>query len=211
MKLCMFSPKERDLERGWPGRIDGDRVVQLAAQTLQAFFTGGGSAREHDVFALEDVVFRAPVLHPGAVRIFDGDDFVFANPAAIHGPDEPLHLPRDVERIEAQLRIAVVIGASMIGGFTLMNDWLAPDLAGAKSHDFGTSIGPVVVTPDEFAGGEIDWHALLDHAELNTRFLPGDLIAGPVLERSGPHAAGAEVTFEHPVLGTLRSYVADAL
>src|ERR1051325_7071833 len=45
MKLCMFSPKELDLERGWPGRIEGDRVVQLAAQTLQAFFTGGGSAR----------------------------------------------------------------------------------------------------------------------------------------------------------------------
>ena len=39
MKLCMFSPKGQDLERGWPGRIDGDRVVQLAAQTLQAFFT----------------------------------------------------------------------------------------------------------------------------------------------------------------------------
>jgi fumarylacetoacetase-like protein len=211
MRLCMFSPKERDLERGWPGRIEGDRVVQLAAQTLQAFFTGGGSAREHDVYALEDVVIRAPVLRPGAVRIFDGDDFVFANPAAIHGPDEPVHLPHGVERIEAQLRIAVVIGASMIGGFMLMNDWLAPDLAGAKSHDFATSVGPVVVTPDEFDGGAIDWHALLDHAELNTRFLPGDLIAGPVLERTGPYAAGADVTVEHPALGRLRSYVDAAL
>ena len=56
MRLCMFSPKDLELERGWPGRIDGDRVVQLAAQTLQAFFTGGGGAREHAVFALEDVV-----------------------------------------------------------------------------------------------------------------------------------------------------------
>jgi Fumarylacetoacetate (FAA) hydrolase family len=207
----MFSPKDRDLERGWPGRIDGDRVIQLAAQTLQAFFTGGGSAREHDVFALEDVVIRAPVLRPGAVRIFDGDDFVFGNPAAIHGPDEPVHLPRGVDRVEAQLRIAVVIGASMIGGFTLMNDWLAPDLAGAKSHDFATSLGPVVVTPDEFEGGETDWHALLDHAELNTRFLPGDVVAGPLLERTGPHAAGSTVAFEHPALGTLRSYVDAAL
>ena len=27
MKLCMFSPKGRDLERGWPGRIEDDRVV----------------------------------------------------------------------------------------------------------------------------------------------------------------------------------------
>jgi len=28
----MFSPRELDLERGWPGRIAGERVVQLAAQ-----------------------------------------------------------------------------------------------------------------------------------------------------------------------------------
>ncbi len=135
---------------------------------------------------------------------------MFGNPAAIQGPDDPVHLPQGVERIEAQLRIAVVIGASMIGGFTLMNDWLAPDLAGAKSHDFATSIGPVVVTPDEY-GGETDWLSLLDHAELNTRFLPGDLIAGPVIERTGPHTAGAEVAFELPLFGTLRSYVAAAL
>jgi hypothetical protein len=47
VKLCMFSPVDLDLARGWPGRIDGDRVMQLAAQTLQSFFTGGGEAREH--------------------------------------------------------------------------------------------------------------------------------------------------------------------
>ena len=51
VKLCMFSPVGRDLERGWPGRIEGDRVIQLAAQTLQSFFTGGGQARAHDEFA----------------------------------------------------------------------------------------------------------------------------------------------------------------
>ena len=49
MKLCMFTPVELELERGWPGKIDGDRVIQVAAQTLQAFFTGGGTAREHAV------------------------------------------------------------------------------------------------------------------------------------------------------------------
>ena len=46
MKLCMFSPADADLERGWPGRIQGDTVTQLAAQTLQSFLTGGSSARE---------------------------------------------------------------------------------------------------------------------------------------------------------------------
>ncbi len=66
----MFSPQEADLERGWPGRVDGDRVVQLAAQTLEAFFTGGGGAREHAEYPLADVEFRPPVLHPPSVRVF---------------------------------------------------------------------------------------------------------------------------------------------
>jgi 2-keto-4-pentenoate hydratase/2-oxohepta-3-ene-1,7-dioic acid hydratase in catechol pathway len=201
----MFTPLDRDLERGWPGRVDGDRVVQLAAQTLQAFFTGGGRAREHDEFALGDVRLLAPVLHPGAVRIFDGDDFVFGNPSCIFGPGESVPLPRGAGRIEAQLRVAVVIGAGMIGGFTLMNDWLATDLGGAKAHDFGTTLGPLVVTPDEFAGGDTDWNALLDHAERNTRFYPGDLIAGPVVERAGPFGVGDTVELGLDGIGVLRS------
>ena len=71
VQLCMFRPKDQELERGWPGRVDGDRVIQLAAQTLQAFFTGGGTAREHAEFRLDDVELLAPVLHPPSVRHFD--------------------------------------------------------------------------------------------------------------------------------------------
>ena len=70
MKLCMFSPKGMDLERGWPGKIHGDRIVQLAAQTLQAFFTGGGGAREHAEYPLAESELRAPVLYPPTVRVF---------------------------------------------------------------------------------------------------------------------------------------------
>ena len=76
-----------DLERGWPGRIEGDRVVQLAAQTLQSFFTGGSAAREHAEYLLVDVLLRAPVLEPPTVRVFeDADRFSFANPSAIRSP-----------------------------------------------------------------------------------------------------------------------------
>ena len=66
----MFTPKELALDRGWPGRVEGDRVIQLAAQTLQSYFTGGGTAREHAEFPLADVDLRAPVLHPPSVRDF---------------------------------------------------------------------------------------------------------------------------------------------
>ena len=89
----MFTPRELALERGWPGRIDGDRVVQLAAQTLQAFFTGGGAAREHAEYRLAEVDLRPPVLRPPAVRLFAGREFVFGNPAAIYGPDDEVAYP----------------------------------------------------------------------------------------------------------------------
>jgi fumarylacetoacetate (FAA) hydrolase len=152
MKLCMFSLKGHHLARGWPGRIDGDRVVQLAAQTLQSFFSGGGKAREHAEYALDEVDLRPPVLHPPAVRDFFAFEqhvktarglrglemvpewykvpaFYFSNPAAIYGPEDEIPYPEGVNELDYELEAAVVIGADgQIGGFTIMNDWSARDL-----------------------------------------------------------------------------------
>jgi hypothetical protein len=175
MKLCMFSPRDQDLGRGWPGRIEGDTVIQLAAQTLQAFFTGGGTAREHAEYPLVDVVFRAPVVHPPSVRIFDGEgDFVFANPAAITPGGEVPGVP-GAEPVE---RGAAIIGADgAIGGFTPLVEWVAPQLHGAKQRDFALALGPIVTTPDEGAPPGVDWERLVAHAAENTQLYPGDLIA----------------------------------
>jgi len=200
----MFSPVGHDLERGWPGRIDGDRVIQLAAQTLQSYFTGGGTAREHAEYPLDGVVLRAPVLHPPSVRIFDEDgDFRFANPAAIRGPEDTVRLPDGVDEIRPVLRVAAVIGADgAIGGHTLMNDWVAPGLAGAKAHDFAISLGPVVVTDMVEDFGD-----LVASAARNTRLLPGDVIAAPGEARE-PVGAGDIVELSLPPFGTLRNAVA---
>ena len=197
MKLCMFSPVEMDLERGWPGRVDGDVVIQLAAQTLQSFFTGGGTAREHATYPLAEVVFRAPVLHPPSVRIFEpvldtspaepatpggrprtpsasGWDFRFANPAAIVDPDAEIPVAGAVP----VRRHAAVIGLDgAIGGFTPLVEWTAPDLPGEKSRDFALALGPVVTTPDEDVPAGVDWERLVARAAANTRLYPGDVIA----------------------------------
>ena len=171
----MFSPKEPFLERGWPGRIDGERVIQLAAQTLQAYFTGGGLAREHAEYPLADVVFRAPVLHPPSVRLFDDEgDFVFANPAAIKavGEDPAVSGAEPVERV------AAIIGADgAIGGFTPFVEWIAPGLPGAKQRDFALTLGPFVTTPDEEVPPGVDWEQLVAYAAENTTLYPGDVIA----------------------------------
>lgn len=177
----MFSPKDSDLERGWPGRVDDDVVVQLAAQTLQVFFTAGGALREHAQYALADVDLRAPVLHPPSIRLFgDGDEFVFGNTAAVFGPGQEVRYPDGSNDLRSRPALAAVVGAdAVVGGFTAANAWFAPDLPGAKSYDFALSVGPVLVTPDEFDPGP-GWDARLANAARNTTLRPGELLVLPV-------------------------------
>jgi fumarylacetoacetate (FAA) hydrolase len=268
----MFSPTNVFLERGWPGRIEGDRVIQLAAQTLEAFFTGGGTAREHAEYALADVVLRPPVLRPPAVRDFyafeqhvrnararrglevppewyEAPVFYFSNPAALRGPEEDVAYPDGTAELDYELEVAAVVGgAGDIAGFTVMNDWSARDLqrremavglGPAKGKDFATSIGPVVVTVDEFDGcsgamvarvngeersrGDLAdmhwrWADLLHHAARNTVLRAGDLLGsgcvgtGCILEHGDGRwlQPGDVVELEVEGIGVLRSTVGPA-
>ncbi len=270
MKLCMFTPRELQLERGWPGLIEGDAVIQLAAQTLQSFFTGGGSARRHAEYRLVDVDLRPPVLHPPSVRDFyvferhvktarasRGLDvpqewyeipvFYFSNPAAIYGPGDEIPKPPDTNELDYELEAAAIIGAEgRIGGFTIMNDWSARDLqrvemrvglGPSKGKDFATSLGPIVVTPDEFDGsrgtmvarvngeersrGNLadmhhTWDAIVAHAARNTRLLPGDVLGsgtvgtGCILEQGDGRwlQRGDVVELEVEGIGILRNTIA---
>lgn len=218
MRLCMFHPADHPMERGWVGRIDGDRVIHLAAQTLQSFFTGGGSAREHAVYPLADVRLLAPVLHPPAVRAFqDQRSFEFANPAAIVG------LEAEVAASALLPRLAAVIGAEgSLGGFTVFADWRRPGSSPPKDRDFALGLGPVVVTPDELDHdrleavvrvdgenrlrgrfGGFDWTAARALAAEGTVLKPGDLLAGPALGTVGSLGPGSSVELEVEGVGVL--------
>jgi hypothetical protein len=191
----MFTPREAALERGWPGKIDGDRVIQVAAQTLETFFTGGGNAREHAVYPLADVELRAPVLRPPSLRFFEDERvFTFGNTASIHGPLDPVRAPADAE---PRFSVAAIIGAEQqIGGFTLVNHWRAPSLAPPKDRDFATAIGPWVVT--DYVDPAFGWEAARAHAALNTTLRPGDVLVAP------PFAIGV-ADVDVPGLGMLRA------
>jgi fumarylacetoacetate (FAA) hydrolase len=266
----MFTPKDRDLARGWPGRIEGDRVIQLAAQTLQSFFTGGGKAREHAEFRLDEVCFCPPVLHPPSLRDFYAFEehvrraralrglevppewyelpvFYFSNPAAIYGPDADVPYPDGSAELDYELEVAAVIGKDgAIGGFTVMNDWSARDLqraemkvglGPAKGKDFATSLGPVVVTPDELGDLRLEmvarvngeersrgnlgdmhhsWDAIVAHAARNTVLRPGDVLGsgtvgtGCILEHGDGRwlQRGDVVELEVEGIGVLRNTVA---
>jgi len=125
-----------------------DRVVHLAAQTLQTFFTGGGAAREHAEYALADVTLLAPVLHPPAIRIFESErHFAFANPAAILPPAARAERPHGSDGVEALVRPTAVIGAEgASGGWTIMGELRAPGLEPPKDRDFALFLGPWVET-----------------------------------------------------------------
>jgi fumarylacetoacetate (FAA) hydrolase len=268
----MFSPLDRELERGWPGRIDGDRVIQLAAQTLQSFFTGGGHAREHAEYALADIRLLAPVKHPPSVRDFYAFEahvkrsrelrglavpaewyelpvFYFSNPAAIFGPDEEIRFPPETKELDYELEVGAVIGADgQIGGFTVINDWSARDLQRSemkvglgpgKGKDFATSVGPILVTPDELGDLRLEmvarvngaersrgnlgdmyhsWDAIVAHAARNTQLRAGDILgsgtvgSGCILEHGDGRwlQPGDVVELEVEGIGILRNRVARA-
>ena len=182
----------------------GDVVVQLAAQTLQSFFASGSAAREHASYPLSEVKLRAPVLEPPSIRVFDEPGaFAFANPTAVRSPGS--EIPRPDGRLDAARRLAAVIGADgAIAGWTGLVEWRAPELAAPKDRDFALLLGPAVETEHEDA---FDWEAARALAAANTRLRPGDLLAGPVVERHEDIACGA---FVGPFagIGELAAFVA---
>ena len=233
MRLCMFHPLEHPMERGWVGRVEGDRVIHLAAQTLQTFFSGGGAAREHAVYPLDGVRLLAPVLHPPAVRVFDTQtSFEFANPAAILGPDAEIdrHRSASSDRLQSLTllaRLAAVVGAEgALAGLTLCADWRAPGVTPPKDRDFALGLGPVVVTLDELdlrpaeasvrvdgadrlSGHfpDFDWDAARNLAAEGTALFPGDVLVGPSAGSVDGLGEGDIVVLEHPEVGPLRQTV----
>jgi 2-keto-4-pentenoate hydratase/2-oxohepta-3-ene-1,7-dioic acid hydratase in catechol pathway len=103
---------------------------------------------------------------------YQAPTFYFTNPHTVFATDQDLHPPL-TDRLDFELELAAVIGgapgvgeanltatdaASVIFGYTIMNDWSARDLQAremkvrlgpAKGKDFGTVLGPWIVTADE--------------------------------------------------------------
>ena len=175
--------------------------------------------------------------------------FYFSNPAAVNGPDDAIAFPPESSAWDYELEAAAVVGADgRIAGFTVMNDWSARDLqkmemavglGPAKGKDFATSLGPVVVTPDELGDlrlemvarvngeersrgnlGDIHWpwDELAVHAGRNTRLVPGDVLGsgtvgtGCILEHGDGRwlQPGDVVELEIELIGVLRNVIGGA-
>lgn len=107
---------------------------------------------------------------------YEAPAFYFTNPHAAIGSGTPVPMPPGCEVLDFELEVAVVIGTAgfnlsvaeavnHIAGFTILTDWSARDLQSremrvglgpAKGKDTATTLGPVLVTPDELADYESD-------------------------------------------------------
>jgi fumarylacetoacetate (FAA) hydrolase len=173
--------------------------------------------------------------------------FYFSNPAAVGGPEDEVAFPPESSAWDYELEAAAVVGAGgRIAGFTVMNDWSARDLqkmemavglGPPKGKDFATSLGPVLVTPDELGdlrlemtarvNGEVrsrgdlgdlhwTWEELAAHAARNTILRPGDVLGsgtvgtGCILEHGDGRwlRPGDVVELEIERIGVLRNTVA---
>jgi 2-keto-4-pentenoate hydratase/2-oxohepta-3-ene-1,7-dioic acid hydratase in catechol pathway len=153
---------------------------------------------------------------------YDLPVFYFSNPASIVGPGARVAIPPGCVEMDYELEVAAVVGVEVsdpaperwldvVAGFCVMNDWSARDLqrremrqglGPAKGKDFATSLGPLLVTPDELPAvatgrptgtmvarvngrersrGELGsihhaWPDLVAHAGRGTTLRPGDVL-----------------------------------
>ena len=176
------------------------------------------------------------------------------NYRSLIGHLQPVKWPRYTERLDYELEVACVVGKQgtdilaadawdYIGGYAIMNDWSARDiqflegsigLGPAKGKDFGTSVGPWLVTPDEFDPtdarmvaringeiwsdgnlGNIHWSfaRMVEHASNEEVIYPGDILgSGTVGNGCGAEhgrwlSPGDDVVLEVSGLGALRNVV----
>jgi len=159
-------------EPGWTAPPTGD-PVPLDGLALLAPVDPPGAVRDFYSFERHVATARAArglAMEPAWYR---RPVFYFSNPAVLLGPGQPAVPPPRCAQLDFELELAWIVGHDLTGvdpeaagraivGYTVMNDWSARDvqreemavgLGPAKGKDFATSLGPVLVTADEFDPG----------------------------------------------------------
>ena len=225
----------------WP--IDSLRfLAPIEAGSLKdflAFEVHLSNARKRNNMEIPPAWYELPVYYKG-------------NHRTLGGHDEFVYWPRFSEQMDYELELACIIGKEgidipvehadqYIGGYCIMNDWSARDiqmkemsvgLGPAKGKDFATSMGPWLVTPDEFdpatarmvarVNGEVwsdgqystvhwSFAQMLAHVSMDEAVYPGDVFGsgtvgfGCGLEHGRWLQPGNLVELEITGLGVLRN------
>jgi 2-keto-4-pentenoate hydratase/2-oxohepta-3-ene-1,7-dioic acid hydratase in catechol pathway len=214
---------ERLARAGEVARRDPAEVIALDAVWLRAPVPLPPSVR--DFYAFEQHVKtarkrRGLEMDPDWYEL---PVFYFSNPYAVGGDGEDVPIPPGAAELDFELEVAAIVGAGgsdltpeqgerAIAGFCVMNDWSARDvqrremklsMGPVKGKDFATTLGPMLVTPDEIEDrrkgraydlamtatvngreysraslAEIFWSfgEMISYASRGTRVAPGDVI-----------------------------------
>lgn len=149
--------------------LDGERVI-LAASDVQlvAPLTRPNSLR--DFMVVEEHVAGAVGASGIPPEWYEVPAHYKGNVDEIYGPEDVVPWPAYTDQLDYELEICAVVGTAgrrvraedasrHIVGYTIYNDWSARDLQRREvglycgpgiSKDFASSIGPAIVTPDEF-------------------------------------------------------------
>ena len=180
-------------------RVSGEGVsladVSLLAPLVPSSVRDFAAYEEHVEGMSADSEGRSNV----SAAWYEAPRFYFSNPHALFGPGATIR-PPVTERLDFELEVAAVLGGepgvnlepaeaeSRIFGYMILNDWSARDiqiaemqarLGPAKGKDFGTSIGPWIVTADEVASRLTPdgFLALRGEVYVNDELIGADLIS----------------------------------
>jgi fumarylacetoacetate (FAA) hydrolase len=152
-----------------PEMVDNEKIFRLADVQIAPPPSNVVSLR--DFYCFEEHVRNARLTRGLDMmpEWYDQPVFYYSNTHAICGPNAVVDYPKRTRMLDFELEIAAIIGERgrdipveraerYIAGYTIMNDWSARDvqrkemavgLGPAKGKDFATSLGPLLVTPDE--------------------------------------------------------------
>ena len=200
------------------GRLEGERVILLAAVDMVAWLCGEGRGESGESLPLAEVELLAPLPEPRSFRDFyafeghvatgykrrggsvpeawyEAPSFYFSNPASIVGPEQPVRAPSTSTMLDFELEIAAVIDAAgEIAGFTLLNDWSARDI---QRREMTVGLGPA--KGKDFATSLGPWLASPDELPISDGRLQLEATV-TVNDRELSRADAAEQYFSWPEL-----------
>ncbi len=164
-------PKSFDKVRELIGEAKKRNVLVLAGAGATFLPPVGRPGTFRDFYAFEQHVRNARKLRGLDVNPewYENPVFYFSNPNTISTTGAEIRFPAESKKWDYELEVGTILGGSgsnltpeeaekLIAGYVTLNDWscrdiqrheMASSMGPAKGKDFATSIGHLLVTPDE--------------------------------------------------------------
>ncbi len=179
------------------GTVSADEVANFAFSEVKLTSPLSLPNSIRDFYAFEQHVSTAHQIRGKVVpdEWYQFPVFYFTNRRSLIGPGDEVIPPKRCYALDFELEIACIIGRRgrdiseseaerYVFGYTIFNDWSARDiqvlemrvgLGPAKGKDFASSLGPVIVSPDEIAARKTERPGVYD-LQMTAR-LNGELIS----------------------------------